>query len=179
MSGLRDRAVSLTPSILPNSSRSLQSRPQNVQNLPDVIEVHNDESTWNVLDSWEASEEMQVPSQGDSCQNQDINDEVICLDEQDEDIHSDTPNGGGFVVNGTVELDYNSFSADLDMNTVESDDDIIYEPPLDYDDSIVFVDIKQDQGLIPRVYTGYIKEFINDNPNRLGILFSRECGKCL
>lgn len=45
------------------------------------------------------------------------------------------------------------------------------------DESVCVERTVKDQGLVPKVFEGYVKEFIDDRPNKLGILFSRECGK--
>jgi len=47
------------------------------------------------------------------------------------------------------------------------------------DDNIIFLDLKPDPGLVPKFCIGYIKEFIDVRPNRLGILFSHDCGLVL
>ena len=150
------------PSIVPNSARSLNER-------------------INVIEISEETEENDNTTQQNNRQNaNDSNDDVICLDDHDnEHIISGRQDGGGFVVNGSVALDEDTINSDMDMRNVESDDeDINYTPSQQLpDDSIVFVDCVRDQALIPRVFRGYIKEFIEDRPNRLGILYSQECGK--
>ena len=58
-------------------------------------------------------------------------------------------------------------------NTIEG----ITERNNEVDDSVCVECIVKDQGLVPQVFRGYVKEFIDDRPNKLGILFSRECGE--
>ena len=151
---------SFDPSIVPNSARSL-----------------NTTST----DCSEEATENQKPNQQNHLKNKSsLNDDVICLDDHvNEDIISGRLEGGGFIVNGFVELDNRTINSDTDMINIESEDeDINYTPSQQLlDDSIVFVNCVKDQGLVPRVFKGYIKEFIEDRPNRLGILYSQECGK--
>ena len=177
----KPQPVLCTPSIVPNSARSLKLSSKKDRKLPEVI-IEPGNVSWNVIDSWdETMEEMATSSQSDAHQNEDLN-EVICLDDQeDEEIISGRPNGGGFVVNGAIELDYRNRISDFDMTGImeSEDDDVICTTRQEVDDSIVFVDVVQHQGLIPQVHSGYVKEFIDDNPKGLGILFSQECGKCI
>ena len=151
----------LNPSIVPNSAISLNKK-------------------MNVIDLFSASENDNTTQQSNHQNTYDFNDEVICLDDdENEQIISGRQDGGGFIVNGSVEFDERTINSDIDMRPTESDDEDINYTPSQHvpDDSIVFVDCVGDKGLIPRVFKGYIKEFIEDKPNRLGILYSQECGK--
>jgi len=102
--------------------------------------------------------------------------EVICVGEKKNNINARTEDGG-FVVIGAPELD-DTINSDIDLRTMESEDEIEYLPQEILDDSLEIVDLVYDQYLIPRVFTGYIKEFIDEN-NQTGIIFSQDCGLVL
>ena len=108
-----------------------------------------------------------------------IDDDIICLDDDDDHLnisHGDD-RGGGFIVNGQIQYDQEPINAGWDTQYVKDDiDDIDYAAPTSGDDGIEFVNIVQDHGLVPRVFSGHIKEFITERPNRLGMILSKECG---
>ena len=119
--------------------------------------------------------------QNENVTSQDIiDDEIICLDDGEDDDQKSSceeTNGGGFIVNGQIQYDDETMNADLDMQYVQDIDDIDYEAPTtSEDDGIQFVNIFQDHCLVPRVFSGHIKEFITERPNRLGMILSKECG---
>ena len=165
--------------IVPNSAISLT--PKSVKNKQAMDIEPSSTSRWRVIDSWD--NEIEVPSpaaqKGALTNEQDLNEDIICLDDNEEERITGRENGGGFVINGTVEFDRSSINSDK-YKTMDSEDEneIIYAPPqIHIDDSIVFDGVVQDGGLVPRVFSGYVKEFIDDKPNRLGILFSQDCGR--
>ena len=164
-------------SIVPNSAISLETETSNRenQNNPIVSNVSNKtKSTFKDL-----CDQNYAADSSKSRPNDNLEKEIICVDDEEDDHIPSGQNEGGFIVAGRFDRDYRDNNTGSYV-TIESDDDehFIARPPLEYtlDDSIEFLDC-EDQGLVPTVFRGYVKEFIDDNPSKLGILFSQECGK--
>ena len=164
-------------SILPNSVISLSEVNENL--LDDIKEIHSTKNSSNdrltCKDTSKSISEDDIKNE--NITSQDIDDEIICLDDDDQKSSCGDTNGGGFIVNGQIQYDDETMNADLDMQYVDDIDDIDYEAPTtSEDDGIQFVNIYQDHCLVPRVFSGHIKEFITERPNRLGMILSKECG---
>ena len=129
---------------------------------------------WNLEDSSETYLNYENTKEKRTSQHND--DDVICLNDYNERPNTSGKNRGGFIVNGILQYDDGAVNDDLDMRSIEENDDIDYTAPTSRDDGIQFLDIFQDHCLVPRVFSGYIKEFITERPNRLGIILSKECG---
>ena len=132
---------------------------------------------WKSADTWDHSSDEE--STNENKVQQDSDDDVICLDDDsDQRTNFGGVNGGGFIVNGILQYDDDTTNTDLDMQSIDGEDEdtdhSTKAAPID--DDIQFVNIIQDHSLVPRVFTGYIKEFITERPKRLGMILSKECG---
>ena len=132
---------------------------------------------WKSADTWDHSSDEE--STNENKVQQDSDDDVICLDDDiDQKTNSGGVNGGGFIVNGILQYDDDTTNTDLDMQSIDGEDEDTDHSTITapIDDDIQFVNIIQDHSLVPRVFTGYIKEFITERPKRLGMILSKECG---
>ena len=132
---------------------------------------------WKSADTWDHSSDEE--STNENKVQQDSDDDVICLDDDsDQRTNFGGVNGGGFIVNGILQYDDDTTNTDLDMQSIDGEDEDTDHSTIaaPIDDDIQFVNIIQDHSLVPRVFTGYIKEFITERPKRLGMILSKECG---
>ena len=170
-----DTEVQSDISIVPNSAISLETETSNRehQNNP-IVSTNKPKSTFK-----DCCDQNDAADSSKSRPNENFEKEIICVDDEEDDHIPSSQNEGGFIVAGRFDRDYRERNT-VSYATIESDDDehFIARSPPEYtlDDSIEFLDC-EDQGLVPTVFRGYVKEFIDDNPSKLGILFSQECGK--
>ena len=163
-------------SIVPNSAISLETERSNreYQNNSIISNVSNKPATFK-----DCCDQNYATDSSKSRPNENLEKEIIYVDDEEDDHIPSGQNEGGFIVAGRFDRDYRENNT-ASYATIESEDDehFIARPQPEYtlDDSIEFIDC-EDQGLVPTVFRGYVKEFIDDNPSKLGILFSQECGK--
>ena len=161
-------------SIVPNSAISLETETSNREHQNNSIVSNVPKATFK-----DCCDQNYAANSSKSRPNENLEKEIIYVDDEEDDHIPSGQNEGGFIVAGRFDRDYRENNT-ASYATIESEDDehFIARPQPEYtlDDSIEFLDC-EDQGLVPTVFRGYVKEFIDDNPSKLGILFSQECGK--
>jgi len=149
------RQVLDTPEIVPNSVVSLSELNENMESnhfseYRMTTNTFTTDDCYDCEDGFSAWETIEDNDQNSKKEANESSDDIFCIWEKKCNINARN-NGEGFVVCGAPDLN-DTINSDIDLRTMESEDEIEYVPRETFDDSIEIVDLLFDQYLIPRVF---------------------------